>query len=110
MEIDEIDENAESREAQNRIREERRGRDSARDTRERPEAFPTGPRNDRRYDSGPGYYSDRRGAEPAYQDGRYGFERGGGYGGRGRYRNEGGMYSDGMGGRRGGGGGQSWRP
>ena len=91
-----VDENAESREAENRLREERRGRD--RDDRAPREVFPTGPRN---YQAERDYY-DRgpRRAEPNCQDGRYGF--GGGYrdGGRGRYGRDDRRF----------GSGQSWRP
>ena len=92
-----VDENAESREAENRLRDERRGRDQ--DNRAQREVFPTGPRN---YNAEMDYYDRRppRRAEPNYQDGRYGF--GGGYrdGGRGRYGRDDRRY----------GGGQSWRP
>ncbi|KAK4493997.1 hypothetical protein PRZ48_015183 [Zasmidium cellare] len=95
----EVDQNAESREAENRLREERRGRSD----REPRDAFPTGPKNDRQYEDD--YYRGPRRAEPAYQDGRYGFD--GGRYGRGSYRDGGRMYSDRMGR---GGGGQSWRP
>ena len=73
----EVDENAESREAQNRLREQRRGRDDRAQT----ELLPTGPKAyqtemDDYYDSRP------KRAEQSYQDGRYGF--GGGYRDRGR--------------------------
>ncbi|KAK3696185.1 hypothetical protein LTR37_018087 [Vermiconidia calcicola] len=95
MEVDDV---TESREAENRLREERRGRDD----RDRRDVFPTGPRDSRPEMD---YYDRRpRRSEPGYQDGRYGFAgRGGAYGergGRGRYpRDEGRRY-----------GGQSWRP
>lgn len=94
----EVDENAESREAENRRREEHRSRDD----RASRDVFPTGPRGYRaemdRYDD----YRNRR-LEPGYQDGRYGF------GGRGGFRDgpRGGFPRDG---RRYGGAGQSWRP
>ncbi|KAK4547797.1 hypothetical protein LTR36_000755 [Oleoguttula mirabilis] len=94
----EIDEHAEAREAENRQREQRRGRD------EREPVIPGGPRQTEMDD----YLTQPRRDQP-HQDRRYG-----GYGGgdrrfdngRGRYRGEGRMYSDNM--RRG--GGQSYRP
>ena len=95
----EVDENTVSREAENRLREERRGTDH----RARKEVFPTGPRS---YQPDRDAYGDRRPrrAEPNYEDRRYGFSgRGGGYrdGGRGWYpRGDERRY----------GGGQSWRP
>lgn len=96
-----LDENARAREAENKLREERRG--GGRDTRDRQDAFPSGPRNNRAF-AEEDYYYNNRGPAPAqggYQDGRYGFGGGGGYGGRGRY------YDDrrGYGGR----GGSQWR-
>ncbi|EME41590.1 hypothetical protein DOTSEDRAFT_73872 [Dothistroma septosporum NZE10] len=98
----EVDENAESREAQDRLREERRG---GPDRRPRDD-YHAAPRGNRGYEDD--YYRGPRRAEPAYQDGRYGYQ-GDRFGGpRGRYRDESRMYSDGM--RRGGGGGQSYRP
>jgi hypothetical protein len=89
----EVDEHADARAAQNRQREERR-RD--------PRDAPSGPAPRDRDDF-------PRRAEPAYQDGRYGFDgRDRGYGGGGaRYRGGGRMYSDQM---RRGGGAQNWRP
>lgn len=96
----EVDENAQSREAENRLREERRGKPD----RAPRDGFPSGPQGDRRYQDD--YYRGPRRGEPAYQDGRYGFGGGERYGGRARYRDDGRMYSDRMGGR----GGQSWRP
>ncbi len=92
----EVDENAESREAEDRLREERRGRE--RDHRAPPrDVLPTGPRG---YQSEMDRYGDRRSRrpEPNYSDGRYGFggngyrggPRGGyddrGYGGQGYRR------------------------
>nr|POF03799.1 putative rna-binding protein [Quercus suber] len=104
----EVDELAESREQQDKLREERRGVD------ERPhEPFPAAPRPDRREDD---YYNrGPRRAEPEYQDGRYGFGGDDRYrGGRGGARSGGQyggfpprMYSDGA---RRGGRGQSYRP
>lgn len=92
----EVDENAESREAENRLREERR----ARDDRAPRDVLPTGPRG---YQAEMDRYDDRRARrpEPGYQDGRYGFG-GGGYrdGPRGRYPRNDRRF----------GGGQSWRP
>ena len=105
----EVDENAEAREAENRLREERRTRDD----RAQREVFPTGPRGGH-YRSEMDSYYDRR-PRQTYQDGRYGF--GGGYsdGGRGGYRDGGrGGYRDSGRGRYGDdrryGNGQSWRP
>ena len=92
----ELDDSAGTREAENRLREERRGRDD----RDRREVFPSGPRGGR------GYYEDWQGAapQPGYNDGRYGGGQGG-YGPRDRMPN-GPRY----GGRGGGGGGQGgWR-
>lgn len=91
MEVDEI---AEEREAQDRLREERRGRDD----RGSRDVFPTGPRSQR--DDRDSYYRGRDRRADGYQDGRYGF--GGGYGpGRGRYnRGEERQMGRGM----------SWRP
>ncbi|WPG99262.1 Hypothetical protein R9X50_00207300 [Acrodontium crateriforme] len=92
----EVDENAIEREEQDRIRAERRGRN---------DVFPTGPRDERRFDSrqheGDYNRSQYRDGRQGYEGGRGGFGRGGGYG-----RGGGRMYSDGM--RRG--GGQSYRP
>ncbi|KAK4620153.1 hypothetical protein CLAFUW4_11551 [Fulvia fulva] len=104
----EVDENAQSREAQDRLREERRG---GPDRRPRDD-YPAGPRDNRGYMDH--YYRGPRRQDGLFQDGRqdgrYGYQgdRFGGGGPRGRYRDEGRMYSDGM--RRGGGGGQSYRP
>ncbi|QIW95368.1 hypothetical protein AMS68_000886 [Peltaster fructicola] len=99
-----IDENARSREAENKLREERRG--GGREPRDGQDVFPSGPRNTRAFAQDDDYYyNNNRAPAPAqggYQDGRYGFSGGGGgYGGRGRY------YDDrrGYGGR----GGQQWR-
>lgn len=98
-EMMEVDETAGAREAENRLREERRGRD----TRDRREVFPSGPRG-----GGRGYYEDWQGArpQPGYNDGRYGGQNGGqgGYGPRDRMPN-GPRYGRGSGG-----GGQNWRP
>jgi len=87
----EVDEHAEDREVQDRVREERRGRDDR------------GPR----YPAGPSNY-DRRREEP-YDDRRYGGDErrwgGGGArggGGGGRYRDGGRTFQRG--------GGQSYRP
>lgn len=94
----EIDENAQSREAENRLREERR---TGGEDRRRQEDFPRGPRNDRRYNEE--FRGPPRRAEPEYQDGRYGFGGGERYGGGGRgqgYRDDRRMYR----------GAQSWRP
>ena len=95
----EVDENAESREAENRRREERRGRDNHRD----PEAFPTGPKNPAPQTND--YYA--RAPRYDHRDGGYGYGGGGSrargpdnYGGP-RYRDD--SYR----GRR---GGQSYRP
>ena len=98
-EVMELDDSADTRAAENRLREERRGRDD----RDRREVFPSGPRGGR------GYYEDWQGAgpQPGYNDGRYGGGQGGqgGYGPRDRMPN-GPRY----GGRGGGGGGQGgWR-
>lgn len=91
----EVDENAESRAAADRVREERRGRDDRRDV------LPTGPKTSRNdMDS---YYDRRpRPSERNYQDDRRGFAGGGGYrdSGRGRYAGNDRRW----------GGGQSWRP
>lgn len=103
----EIDENAQAREAEDRLREERRGRNDRppRDPRDpRDPGYPQGPpggypRDDGYYGRGP------RRAEPAFQDGRYGYGGGDRYNNGGRYHGGGRMYSDGMGRR-----GQSWRP
>jgi hypothetical protein len=95
----ELDNSENTREAENRLREERRGRDD----RDRREVFPSGPRG------GPGFYEDWQGArpQPSYNDRRYGGGQGGqggGYGPRDRMPN-GPRY-----GRGGGGGGQGgWR-
>lgn len=108
IETMEVDELAEAREEQDKLREERRGKEE----RAPREVFPVAPRSDRREDD---YYNrGPRRVEPEYQqDGRYGYGgddrfRGGRGGGGGRY---GGppprMYSDGM---RRGGRGQSYRP
>lgn len=107
----EMDENAQAREAEDRRREERRGPGPA--ERAPPRAapprddYPTGPRgHDRGYQND--YYNrGPRRAEPAYQDGRYGFGGGGGgrhHGGGGGYRHDGRL--GGYGGR----GGQTYRP
>ena len=80
----EVDPNSESREAENRRREQRRGADDRMDR----DVFPTGPRN---HQGGNNEYYDRRErrAEPEYQERMYGFGRGGDwYGGRGRYPRE----------------------
>ncbi|KAI5360887.1 putative nucleotide-binding alpha-beta plait domain superfamily, RNA-binding domain superfamily [Septoria linicola] len=84
----EIDENAQAREAEDRRREERRG-PADRGPPPPRDDYLTGPRQDRGYRDD--YYSrGPRQAEPAYQDGRYGFGGGGGrYGGGGGYRNDG---------------------
>ncbi|KAK5118072.1 hypothetical protein LTR62_004118 [Meristemomyces frigidus] len=93
----EIDEHADARAAEERQREDRR---------REPRGPPTGP-SQRPVNDYP------RRAEPAYQDGRYGYDgrdrgyRGGGGGGRGGYRDDGRMYSDRMRHER---GGQSYRP
>lgn len=87
-----VDDTADAREAENRLREERRGRDD----RDRREVFPTGPRGGR------GFYEDWQGARPQYNDGRYGGGHGGNYGPRERMHN-GPRYGRG-------GGGQGWRP
>lgn len=107
----EVDGNALSREAEDRLREERRGGND----RGPREPFPSAPRGDRGYDGD--YYRGPRRADPPFQDNRYGFGRGDryNYAPRGRYRDSGRMYSDSMrrGGNGGGGGsgsGQSWRP
>lgn len=97
MDEDEVMEVDDSREAENRLREERRGRDD----RDRRDVFPSGPRAGR-----PSYYEDWQGArpEPRYNDGRsYGY--GGGQGGNGAPRER---YPNGP--RYGRGGGQNWRP
>jgi len=95
-EIMEVDDSVDTREAENRLREERRGRDD----RDRREVFPSGPRGGR----GGGFYEDWQGARPGYNDGRYGGGQGSGYGPRDRMPN-GPRY-----GRGGGGGGQGgWR-
>ena len=95
----EVDHNAEARESENRLREERRSRVEQNlrdDIQSRPQA-------DR------GYYNDYARApryhDTGYQDGRYGQGSGLRYDGRGRYRDEGRMYTDNA--RR---NGQSWRP
>jgi hypothetical protein len=109
-EVMEVDETAGAREAENRLREERRGRDD----RDRRDVFPSGPRG-----GGRGYYEDWQGAgpQPGYNDRRYaygGAQQGGqsGYGQRdNRVPNGPGAPNGpryGRGG--GGGGGQSWRP
>jgi len=106
----EVDEHAQAREVENRQREERRrddrgARQSGPSTRyERDDRNGQTPNEDY-------YRSQQQRAEPQFQDGRYGFGGGNRYGGGGRggrYRDEGRMYSDRM--RRGGGGGQSYRP
>ena len=78
-EVMELDDSADTREAENRLREERRGRDD----RDRREVFPSGPRGGR------GFYEDWQGArpQPGYNDGRYGGGQGGGYGPRDRMPN-----------------------
>ena len=103
----EIDENAQAREAEDRRREERRGpaeqRAPPRDD------YPTGPRGHDRGGYQEDYYNrGPRRAEPAYQDGRYGFGGGGGgrHHGGGGYRNDGRLGGGGYGGR----GGQTYRP
>jgi len=105
----EVDENAESRQAQDRLREERRGRDGGDSDRARREVMPSGPKNFRTETDG--YYDPRpapRRAQPNYSDGRYGFGGGRG-GGAGGYRDGGpGRYRDGQ--ERRFGGGTSWRP
>ena len=98
----EVDQNAEAREAENRLREERRSRAD----RGAKDVFPSGPRAGRGYNED-NYYRGSRGG-PAYQDGRSGFDRSQSNrygGGREPIRDGGRMYSDSM--RR---GGQSWRP
>jgi hypothetical protein len=100
-EIMEIDETSGAREAEDRLREERRGRDD----RDRREVFPSGPRGGR------GYYEDWQGArpqpQPAYNDNRYGGGQGGGQGGGYGPRDR--MPNGPRYGRGGGGGGQGWR-
>ena len=99
----ELDQNAEAREVENRLREERRSRP---DRTPREVFAPTAPRGGRDFGDD-NYYRGSR-AEPTYQDGRLGFDRdrNNRYGdGREEFRDEGRMRSDGM--RRG--GGQSWR-
>jgi hypothetical protein len=100
-EIMEIDESSGAREAEDRLREERRGRDD----RDRREVFPSGPRGGR------GYYEDWQGArpqsQPAYNDNRYGGGQGGGQGGGYGPRDR--MPTGPRYGRGGGGGGQGWR-
>ncbi|KAK3070716.1 hypothetical protein LTR53_009969 [Teratosphaeriaceae sp. CCFEE 6253] len=101
----EVDNHAEARAVEDRQREERRRepreprereREYEREREPRDAAYPTGPAHRQQND-----YPRR--AEPAYQDGRYGFggrpPRYGGGGGRGGggYRGQGGMYSDRMG-------------
>ncbi|KAK3638056.1 hypothetical protein LTR56_013266 [Elasticomyces elasticus] len=97
----EIDEHADARVAEDRQREERRREPrEPREPRDREPAYPSSaPRQNNDY---------RPRAEPAYQDGRYGYDgrdrryggggRGGGYGGGGAYGGGGGgrMYSDRM--------------
>lgn len=92
-----VDENAQSREAEDRLREERR--------RAPQDNFPTGPKvaRHRSYGLEDDRYRGPGRAEPAYQDGRYGFN--GGYNG-GRMRDSDRLYYSDRGGRRG----QSWRP
>lgn len=104
----EVDENAEAREAEDRLREERRVRDTrdARDARGPREMFPTEPRG---YRAHMDQYNDRRMNQPqqAYQGRGYGFGGGGGgYGYGYGYR---GASRGGWGDRRSGAG-QSWRP
>ena len=91
----EVDENAEAREAENRRREEHRGRDE----RAQREVFPTGPREHYRSEND-SYYDQR--PRQNFQDGRRGF--GGGYRDEGRPR-YGGYGQESRRGR-----GQSWRP
>jgi hypothetical protein len=104
-EVMEVDETAGAREAENRLREERRGRDD----RDRRDVFPSGPRG-----GGRGYYEDWQGAgpQPAYNDRRYAYggaqQSGqGGYGQRDNRVPNGPRYGRGGGG---GGGNQNWRP
>jgi hypothetical protein len=101
-EMMEVDQTVGAREAENRLREERRGRDD-RDRREvdRREVFPSGPRGGR------GYYEDWQGSrpQPGYNDGRSGGGQGGGYSHGPRDR----MPSGPRYGRGGSGGGQGWR-
>jgi len=111
----EVDEHADARAAEDRQREERRReprepREQRQPREPREPAYPTGPAQRQANDY-------QRRAEPAYQDGRFGFDgRDRGYGGaRGGLFGRGGggggrMYSDRMirGGR--GGSGQSYRP
>ena len=96
----EVDENASAREAEDRLREERRGRDYREVLKDPVPTGPTGPRYQQtEIDS---YYDRRpRRPDPNYQDGRYGFG-GAGYrdGGRGRYGRDDRRF----------GGGQSYRP
>lgn len=75
-----LDQNAKSREAENKLREERRGGAD----RGRQDVFPSGPRGQRGNFSNDYYHGDQgqRNGQ-GYQDGRYGFN-GGNYGGRGR--------------------------
>ncbi|KAK3117089.1 hypothetical protein LTR53_001894 [Teratosphaeriaceae sp. CCFEE 6253] len=86
----------EPREPREREREREREYEREREREPRDAAYPTGPAHRQQND-----YPRR--AEPAYQDGRYGFggrdPRYGGGGGRGGggYRGQGGMYSDRMG-------------
>ena len=97
-EVMEVDETVGAREAENRLREERRGRDD----RDRRDVFPSGPRGGR------GYYEDWQGArpQPGYNDNRYAYGGAqGGYGQRDRAPN-GPRYGRGGGG----GGNQNWRP
>jgi len=99
-EVMDIDDNVQSREAQDRLREERQSRDE----RAPREAFPTGPRG---YRAEMDRYDDRRARrpgtayQPQYQDGRYGYgSNRGGYrdSARGGYGRDDRRY-----------GGQSWR-
>lgn len=88
-----VDENARAREAEDKLREERRG---GRGPPAEHDVLPSGPR--RGFMAEENYYYDSRGG---YQDGRYGFNGNAGYPRRG-----GGYYNDrGYGGR----GGPQWR-
>lgn len=99
----EVDENAKAREAENKLREERRGGD-----RPRQDTAPSGPRGARANFSAQDEYhhnsnqSAQWNGSSSYQDGRYGFSSGGGDG----YGNRGGYYQDRRGYSR---GGSQWR-
>lgn len=107
-----IDQNTASREAEDRLREERRGANGTggradREPRDRP--YQQGPRQDYRGYGGDDYYNrgppPPRRQESSYQDARYGYGGGERYRGRGGgYREDGRLYSDRM--PR---GGQNWR-